>query len=235
MAATALAEAEKKVALAEKGKAACEDALDAAASALAAAEADVRSLAGAVEKVTALAALNTALAELVEARKEAEKTAAAAEKAYDAAEEKLIAARDAVDEARRNLGNVKGELAGVAKPESGNLVQGSFDRLLAEYFELMQQIGAEVGALQKALNEAETEYAEAKESARGKRAEAEKRLRAYCEPFADIDAEARVAEPGGGCASPDKKASRCPCGSASAANDAFKAAADLARRGRSKG
>lgn len=228
-AATALAEAEKKVALAEKGKAACEDALDAAASALTAAEADVRSLAGAVEKVTALAALNTALAELVEARKEAEKTAAAAEKAYDAAEEKLIAARDAVDEARRNLGNVKGELAGVAKPESGNLVQGSFDRLLAEYFELMQQIGAEVGALQKALNEAETEYAEAKESARGKRAEAEKRLRAYCEPFADIDAEARVAESLAEDAPvPTRKQVDALAEARTAANDAFKAA-DLAK------
>ena len=206
-----------------------EDALDAAASALAAAEADVRSLAGAVEKVTALAALNTALAELVEARKEAEKTAAAAEKAYDAAEEKLIAARDAVDEARRNLGNVKGELAGVAKPESGNLVQGSFDRLLAEYFELMQQIGAEVGALQKALNEAETEYAEAKESARGKRAEAEKRLRAYCEPFADIDAEARVAESLAEDAPvPTRKQVDALAEARTAANDAFKAA-DLAK------
>ena len=117
----------------------------------------------------------------------------------------------------------------MAKPESGNLVQGSFDRLLTEYFELMQQIGAEVGALQKALNEAETEYAEAKESARGKRAEAEKRLRAYCEPFADIDAEARVAESLAEDAPvPTRQQVDALAEARTAANDAFKAA-DLAK------
>ena len=180
----------------------------------------------------ACAAAIAASAALAEAENKvtlAEKDKAACEDALDAAEEKLIAARDAVDEAKRNLGNVKGELAGVAKPESGNLVQGSFDRLLAEYFELMQQIGAEVGALQKALNEAETEYKEAKESARGKRTEAEKRLRAYCEPFADIDAEARVAESLAEDAPvPTRKQVDALAEARIAANDAFKAA-DLAK------
>ncbi|RDC07166.1 hypothetical protein C1864_02010 [Eggerthella lenta] len=147
-----------------------------------------------------------------------------ADSAAEAACAAAIAAATALAEAEK-----KGELAGVAKPESGNLVQGSFDRLLAEYFELMQQIGAEVGALQKALNEAETEYAEAKESARGKRAEAEKRLRAYCEPFADIDAEARVAESLAEDAPvPTRKQVDALAEARTAANDAFKAA-DLAK------
>lgn len=104
-----------------------------------------------------------------------------------------FAARDTVANAERALATVKGELTGVAKPDSGNIVEGAFDRLLEEYGELMTQIDAAVGVLQKAVAAAETEFAEAKRSAGRKRDEAEKSLRAYCEPLADVDADERVA------------------------------------------
>lgn len=192
-AATALTEAAGKVEEAEKEKAACEGKLSAATAKLAAAEADVRALAGAVGKVTALAALNKELAGLVKARGEAEDACDEAEAALDATEVKLTAARDTVANAERALATVKGELTGVAKPDSGNIVEGAFDRLLEEYGELMTQIDAAVGVLQKAVAAAETEFAEAERSAGRKRDEAEKSLRAYCEPLADVDADERVA------------------------------------------